>query len=64
MKEIEYGRESDQWLLLLFEKVDQQDVPITGQPIQSTDEVREKTKKKKENDRTTNWSWTMKCIFH
>jgi hypothetical protein len=39
-------------LLLLFGQVDQQDVPITGQPTQSTDEVRDKAKTKKERKRS------------
>jgi hypothetical protein len=39
-------------LLVLFGQVDQQDVPITGQPTQSTDEVVDKAKTKKERKRS------------
>jgi hypothetical protein len=38
-------------IIIIIGQVDQQDIPITGQPTQNTDEVRDKTKtKKKEND--------------
>jgi hypothetical protein len=41
----------DNLLLLLFRQVDEQDVPITGQPSK-----RQSKKKKKQNDQTTKQS--------
>jgi hypothetical protein len=39
-------------IIIIIGQVDQQDIPITGQPTQSTDEVRDKTKTKKEGKRS------------
>jgi hypothetical protein len=38
-------------IIIIIGQVDQQDSPITGQPTQSTDEVRDKTKTKTKKER-------------